>query len=168
MEMAQRLDINSLVHLNNFIFLVFSICADKIVTEDFQCNDPEGIGFLHFILYGNLIVYGIIFIIQFLSACNLLDTCTRKFGAVCITINTFVFFGGVIIFDVISMLYGIKQHFFTAKSKCREIELFTMCCAYIFVVWISVMIIGAINHIIDYFKPRNDLIQPLNKNPAVL
>jgi hypothetical protein len=32
-----------------------------------------------------------------------------------------------------------------------------MCCAYIFVVWISVMIIGAVNHIIDYFKPAENL-----------
>lgn len=40
-----------------------------------------------------------------------------------------------------------------------------MCCAYIFVVWISVLIIGLINRLIDYFKPRNDLlVQPLNNN----
>lgn len=56
MDFTKRLDINSLVHLNNFIFLVFAICADKVVTDDFYCNDAAGIGFLHFILYGNLIV----------------------------------------------------------------------------------------------------------------
>lgn len=56
MDFTKRLDINSLVHLNNFIFLVFAICADKVVSDDFYCKDAAGIGFLNFILYGNLIV----------------------------------------------------------------------------------------------------------------
>lgn len=54
------------------------------------------------------------------------------------------------------MVYGIKQHFFEPKSKCREIELFTMCCAYIFVVWLGMMIVGALNHLWDYFTNRRE------------
>lgn len=57
MEITRRLDINSLVHLNNFIFLVFAFCTDKVYSDNFKCKDQDAEGFLYFILYGNLIVY---------------------------------------------------------------------------------------------------------------
>jgi hypothetical protein len=56
MEMTKKLDMNSLVHFNNFIFLVFSLCTDQIYKENFKCNDKDAEGFLYFILYGNLVV----------------------------------------------------------------------------------------------------------------
>ena len=39
-----------------------------------------------------------------LHVLNLLDTCSQKFGAVCITIHSFIFLGGVLIFDFLSMV----------------------------------------------------------------
>ena len=37
MDATRRLDTNSLVHLNNFIFLVFSLCTDWVYDHDMEC-----------------------------------------------------------------------------------------------------------------------------------
>jgi hypothetical protein len=56
MDVNHRLDVNSLVHLNNFIFLVFAYCTDKVYDDNEECRDSKTEGFLYFILYGNLVV----------------------------------------------------------------------------------------------------------------
>jgi hypothetical protein len=53
----KHIDMKSAVHLNNFIFLVFSLCTDSVYGHDYDCHDPEGEGLLYFVLYGNLILY---------------------------------------------------------------------------------------------------------------
>jgi hypothetical protein len=57
LEVGKRLDINSIVHLNNFIFLVFALCTDWVYNDNEYCEDPSTAMFLYFILYGNLILY---------------------------------------------------------------------------------------------------------------
>jgi hypothetical protein len=57
MDANKRLDTKSLVHLNNFIFLVFSLCTDWVYDHDYECHDSSVEGLLYFVLYGNLIVY---------------------------------------------------------------------------------------------------------------
>ena len=80
-----KFDINSVVHLNNFVFLVFSYCTFKVYNTD-NCKDNTHDTFLKWIFYGNLSVYGIIFIISILYYINLLDKICNKCGAVCVTI----------------------------------------------------------------------------------
>jgi hypothetical protein len=57
MDATKKLDTNSLVHLNNFIFLVFSLCTDWVYDHNDNCRDEKGEGYLYFVLYGNLIVF---------------------------------------------------------------------------------------------------------------
>lgn len=54
LDMRHRLDINALIHLNNFIFLVFAICTDRVYAQNLFCYDPHTERFLYFVLYGNL------------------------------------------------------------------------------------------------------------------
>ena len=57
MDITKRLDMNQLVHLNNFIFLVFAICTERVHESGLLCKDKVGAKeFLYFILYGNLCV----------------------------------------------------------------------------------------------------------------
>ena len=133
-----KLDFNSIVHLNNFIFLVFSYCTHYI-HDPTECPlDQSQRDFMYWLLYGNLIVYGIIFIFAILYNLEILDFFTKKCGAVCITLNALGFAGGVIIFDILSFFYAIKIYFFGKKSTCKEMELFTMVCAIIFLIWLVV------------------------------
>lgn len=55
-EVGKRPDINSLVHLNNFIFLIFALCTDWVYDQNATCEDDDTEKFLYFVLYGNLIV----------------------------------------------------------------------------------------------------------------
>lgn len=103
------MDLNGLVHLNNFIFLVFALCTDSVYDANNMCQDDHTANYLYFILYGNLIVYGLIFTCQTLYYLKLLDTFTKKIGAVVLTIGTYTFMVGVLLFDLISMVLKIMK-----------------------------------------------------------
>jgi len=47
LENHKKVDISFLVHLNNFLFLVFSYCTKQIHSANFTCQDPIGEYFLN-------------------------------------------------------------------------------------------------------------------------
>lgn len=48
------------------------------------------------------------------------------------------------------------MQFFSETSPCKELELFTMSCAYVFLVWITVMLIGSFSNCWNSFKGREE------------
>lgn len=129
---------NLAMHIYNMVFFVMSYCTYK--THDSTiCSDPSHENFLAWILYGNLIIYGIALIFLALLKTGLLDVCTEKcFNAVCVAINTMGFFGGMVIYNMISMIYSLILYFGSLSSKCLELELFTKFSAYVIVIFFCV------------------------------
>ena len=135
------------MHLNNFVFLVFSYCTNFI----YQLQIPvEGDGpheaFLKWTLYGNIVIYSMLLVFSFLYHFSLLDCCadfiTRKCGGpVCITINTFGVIGGIYLFDFVTMVYAVYVYFFEKAASSPILQLFTMVCAHIFLVWLLLSVL---------------------------
>jgi len=126
------------VHIYNLIFLVLSYCT-AIVHGSGECQDHAHESFLYWMLFGNLIIYGVAFIFYIMLKIGLLDFCTEKcFNAVCVALNTIGFFGGIIIYNIISMIYSLILYFGTSSSECLELELFTMFSAYLILIFIIV------------------------------
>ena len=124
------------IHIYNLIFLVLSYCTASI-HNPLECEDKPHESFLYWILYGNLIIYGVAFLFYILLRIGLLDYCTEKcFNAVCVALNTMGFFGGIIIYNLISMVYSLILYFGANSSECLELELFTMFSAYIILIFI--------------------------------
>lgn len=129
---------NPAIHIYNLIFLVLSYCTKSIHEPEF-CEDLSHERFLDWIFYGNLIIYGVAFIFYLLLKIGLLDFCTERcFNAVCVALNTMGFFGGIIIYNIISMIYSLILYFGNDSSGCLELELFTMFSAYIILIFIVV------------------------------
>lgn len=126
------------LHIYNLIFLVLSYCTYKI-HDPVICPDRPHERFLNWILYGNIIIYGIAFIFYVLFKIGLLDFCTEKcFNAVCVALNTIGFFGGIIIYNMVSMVYSLILYFGVKSSECMELELFTKFSAYVIIIFFSV------------------------------
>lgn len=129
---------NPAIHIYNLIFLVLSYCTSRIHDSE-TCRDDTHENFLNWILFGNLIIYGVASIFYILLKIGLLDFCTEKcFNAVCVALNTMGFFGGIIIYNIISMVYSLVLYFGMESSECLELELFTMFSAYIILIFIIV------------------------------
>ena len=129
---------NPAIHIYNLIFLVLSYSTASIHYSQ-ECSDSSHENFLYWILYGNIIIYGVAFIFYIMLKIGLLDFCTEKcFNAVCVALNTMGFFGGIIIYNMISMIYSLILYFGTNSSECLELELFTMFSAYIILIFFIV------------------------------
>ena len=139
-KQTKSLDLDSVVHFNNFIFLVLAYCTKTVALKNIKCDKVTDFEYLNFVFYGNLIVYGILITVTLLNKLGLLEMCSRKLGPVFVTLNTFGFVGAVFVFDLLSMIYGIYEYLQIRENMCGEIELFTMCCGIIFLVWMAIFL----------------------------
>lgn len=114
-------------------------------------------------LYGNLAVYGTLLIATILFHFGLLDKISNKCGAVVVTLNALGYAGLAVMFDIVSMCYGIKVYFFELDSKCLELQLFAMVCAYIFVVWIVLFILSLLRSCYVKRKKNQDRLKNVNQ-----
>lgn len=144
------------IHIYNLIFLVLSYCT-KSIHEPEICSDRTHEGFLDWIFYGNLIIYAIAFVFYLLLKVGLLDYCTEKcFNAVCVALNTMGFFGGIIVYNIISMVYSLILYFGSDSSECLELELFTMFSAYIILIFfIANLFMFVYVTAVYYFSKKN-------------
>jgi hypothetical protein len=62
-KLTKEVTLRYILHLHNFIFLVFSYCT-KVIHNESNCSDPENEYFLDFIYYGNLILYGALILLM--------------------------------------------------------------------------------------------------------
>ena len=80
-----RIDLNKLVRLNNFIFLVFAICTKKVYEKD-TCRDKDSEKFLNWVLKGNIVIFAVVLVGLLLSKFKIFENFVEKCGAVCVTI----------------------------------------------------------------------------------
>ena len=154
---------NPAIHIYNLIFLVLSYCTASIYDPKL-CIDIGHERFLYWILYGNLTIYGVAFIFYILLKIGLLDFCTEKcFNAVCVALNTMGFFGGIIVYNIISMVYSLILYFGSDSSECLELELFTMFSAYIILIFFIVNLFFFIYVMVSSFfsKKGNEINKEL-------
>lgn len=129
------LELNSVAHLNSFIFLVFSYCT-KSSYKNSGCKDEVYESFLDFMLYGNLILFSFISIVSILYTLKILDSLAERLNAVSVTLGAIGYTLAVMIYDFVAIIYSLKLHYFETGSECKELELFTKVCANIFILWL--------------------------------
>ncbi|KAL4484391.1 hypothetical protein ABPG74_019568 [Tetrahymena malaccensis] len=148
-----KLDVNKIVKMQNFIFFVFAYCTKKVYESD-TCVDDSKEMFLNWVLYGNLAICLILLIGYFLSKVPSIYTFLNRCGAVCVTIQMYIFYGSLVIFHFTSMIYGISKHFWSKPTECKELQLFLMVCAYVYVVWIFMYIYAFLMKLVQRFFPE--------------
>ncbi|KAL4489897.1 hypothetical protein ABPG72_010796 [Tetrahymena utriculariae] len=148
-----KLDVNKIVKMQNFIFFVFAYCTKKVYEND-TCVDDSKEMFLNWVLYGNLAICLILLIGYFLSKVPSIYTFLNRCGAVCVTIQMYIFYGSLVIFHFTSMIYGISKHFWSKPTECKELQLFLMVCAYVYVVWIFMYMYAFLMKLAQRFFPE--------------
>ena len=105
--------------------------------------------------YGNLVLYLSVLIVALLNSLNILTPLLDKLGcgAVVLTISVIGFAGIAVIFDLVSIFYSLDIYFFKPVSPCKELQLFTMVCAYVFFFWLLLLVFKTIS----YIRNRNTL-----------
>ena len=141
----------NLAHANGFVFLVFAYCTRKVYLGDQVCRDPENQEFLDWVFYGNLFIYSFLAIFVVLHIIGKLEKILTMCGAVCVTIQFFLLYIGVYLFNFLTMIYGIWRYFFNEPSPCKELLLFNMVLSYIFAVWFGFLCYTAALFISNYY-----------------
>jgi len=85
-EQKISLDAQTIVKLNNFVFLMLAYCTKKVFDSDKECMDKKNIDFLYWMYYGNLIIILSLVIFMILYKFGLLDHLMKSCGAVCVTL----------------------------------------------------------------------------------
>ena len=125
---------NPFLHIHHLVFLIFSACTYKLHRLTL-CPDPSNESFLIWTLVGNLVIFGLIFFFSILLKTGILDYISEKlFSAVCLTLLTLLFVGGIFLYNVVSMVYALIMYFSYDVSPCKDIQLFITFSAHIFLI----------------------------------
>ena len=125
---------NPFLHIHHFVFLIFSACAFKLHRQNL-CSDPSNESFLLWMLIGNLAIFGLILFFSIMLKTGILDYISEKLcNAVCLTLLTLLFIGGILIYNIISMGYSLIMYFSYESSICKDLQLFITFSAHIFII----------------------------------
>jgi len=125
---------NPFLHIHHFVLLIFSACTYKLHRQT-SCPDPSNESFLIWTLIGNLVIFGLIFFFSILLKTGILDYISEKLcSAVCLTILTLLFVGGIFLYNVASMIYSLIMFFSYDASICKDMQLFITFSAHIFLI----------------------------------
>ena len=125
---------NPILHIHHFVFLIFSACAYKLHRQTL-CLDPSNEAFLLWMLIGNLVIFGLILFFSILLKTGILDYISEKLcSAVCLTILTLLFISGILIYNIVSMIYSLIMYFSYESSECKDLQLFITFSAHIFMI----------------------------------
>ena len=80
-----KFSLKALAHLNNFIFLVFAYCTNKIYNSN-DCVDGDHEFFLNWMFLGNFIIYVLMMFGMVILKIPILERILTSCGAVVITI----------------------------------------------------------------------------------
>lgn len=125
---------NPFLHIHHFVFLIFSACTYKLHKQNL-CSDLSNESFLIWMLLGNLVIFGLILFFSLLMKTGIMDYISEKFcNAVCLTIFTLLFIGGILIYNLISNVYSLIMYFSYEISVCKDLELFITFSAHVFLI----------------------------------
>lgn len=125
---------NPFLHIHHFVFLIFSACTYKLHKQNL-CLDESNESFLIWMLLGNLVIFGLILFFSLLMKTGIMDYISEKFcNAVCLTIFTLLFIGGILIYNLISNVYSLIMYFSYEISICKDLELFITFSAHVFLI----------------------------------
>lgn len=128
--------------INNLgvLILAYVVYSTNLRTN---CQDPDHMDFLFFILYGSMVVYGFTLLFTILYYLGVIDSCISRLticGEVCITINALGIFVFGSFYHLIAMCYGVYQLLWETPSVCVELEIFREVNGLIYSVWLVVTV----------------------------
>lgn len=134
---------NPFLHIHHFVFLIFSACAYKLHFKNLS-SDPEIESFLLWMLIGNFVIFGLILFFSILLKTGILDYISEKLcSAVCLTLLTLLFIGGILVYNIISMVYSLIIYFSYNFPISKDLQLFITFSAHIFLI-IDLIIFGTL------------------------
>jgi len=100
----------------------------------------------------------IAYLLQFLRC---LTRCREKCRSFWAAGQLYGFLAAVLLFNIVSMFYGIDLYFFEEQSACIEINLFIMALAYIYMAWILVGAVGYFQKTWNIMTEEDDRVSQL-------